>query len=263
LRILIAEDNPINQKIAIRLLEKRGHKPVAKSSGREALTAFEQGGFDLVLLDVQMPDMDGLEVTAAIREREKETGRYIPIIAMTAHTMKGDRERCLAAGMDAYVPKPIDPDHFFNVVESFSLDRLEPQPGEPAEISQDGGVDYDDVMARFAGDGEFLLSSLKMFRDSYPEQIVQIRTSFAGNEFAKAERVAHALKGSVANFGGSAAAHAAFRLETLARARNSRDSVSACDSLQLQIELLVGAVSDFARRLDTGKGSTSENTACR
>jgi len=263
LRILIAEDNPINQKIAIRLLEKRGHGPVAKSSGQEALAALEQEAFDLVLMDVQMPDMDGFEVTAAIREREKGAGRHIPIVAMTAHTMKGDRERCLAAGMDAYVPKPIDPEHFFRVVESFSLDRPEPQSAQPAEPSQGEGVDYEDVMARFAGDGDFLLGSIAMLRDTYPGLLAQIRTFFADNDFAKAERAAHALKGSVANFGGSAAAHAAFRLETLAREHNSRDWVTACNELQLQIEHLVGAVSEFARGLAAERGSASENTACR
>jgi HPt (histidine-containing phosphotransfer) domain-containing protein len=122
-------------------------------------------------------------------------------------------------------------------------------------------MDFDDVMSRFAGDGEFLLRSLEIFRDSYPEQLAQIRSFFAENDFARAERAAHALKGSGANFGGTAAAKAALCLETLAREKDSRDWLTTCDRLQFEIEHLVGAVSSFAHGLDTGKGSTSENIA--
>ena len=106
-RVLVAEDNPVNQRLAVRLLEKEGHTVVVANDGREALAAWEPGAFDLVLMDVQMPYLDGFEVTAAIREQEKITGTHIPIIAMTAHAMKGDEERCLQAGMDGYVSKPI------------------------------------------------------------------------------------------------------------------------------------------------------------
>jgi signal transduction histidine kinase len=108
LSILLAEDNRVNQKIAVRLLEKRGHHTVLASNGKEALEALAQGSFDLVLMDVHMPDMDGIEATMAIREKEKTTGLHQPVIAMTALAMKGDRERCLAAGMDGYLSKPID-----------------------------------------------------------------------------------------------------------------------------------------------------------
>jgi CheY-like chemotaxis protein len=111
LRILLAEDNEVNRLIATRLLEKRGHTVVVAGSGREALAALDapaSGGFDLILMDVQMPDMDGLAATALIRAREKSSGAHLPIIAMTANAMKGDEERCLAGGMDGYVSKPIE-----------------------------------------------------------------------------------------------------------------------------------------------------------
>ena len=108
LRILLVEDNRVNQKIAIRLLEKRGHRATLAANGKEALEALAQASFDLVLMDVHMPDMDGIEATIAIREKEKSTGLHQPVVAMTALAMKGDRERCLAAGMDGYLSKPID-----------------------------------------------------------------------------------------------------------------------------------------------------------
>ncbi|MBC8873876.1 MAG: response regulator, partial [Planctomycetes bacterium] len=107
LRVLMAEDSLVNQKLAIGILERRGHTVVVANDGREALAALTTQRFDIVLMDVQMPQLDGIEATAAIRAMEKETGTHLPIVAMTAHAMKGDRERCLAAGMDAYVAKPV------------------------------------------------------------------------------------------------------------------------------------------------------------
>jgi signal transduction histidine kinase/ligand-binding sensor domain-containing protein/CheY-like chemotaxis protein len=118
LRILLAEDNPVNQRLAMRLLERRGHQVDLATSGREAIGWAERQSFDLILMDVQMPDMDGLEATAVIRELEKQRGGRTPIVALTAHTMKGDRERCLAAGMDNYINKPIDAVTFLEIVET-------------------------------------------------------------------------------------------------------------------------------------------------
>jgi two-component system, sensor histidine kinase and response regulator len=119
LRVLLAEDNVVNQRLAARLMEKRGHTVVVVSTGREALSALTQEPFDVVLMDVQMPDMDGLEATTAIRRWEQETRIHVPIIAMTAHTMQGDAERCLAAGMDGYVSKPIKPEDLYAAIDSF------------------------------------------------------------------------------------------------------------------------------------------------
>jgi CheY-like chemotaxis protein len=116
-RILVAEDNIVNQRVAAGLLTKRGHQVTVVSTGREALHALQAGAFDLVLMDVQMPDMDGFEATAAIRAWERGTGRHVRIVAMTAHAMVGDKERCLAAGMDGYLSKPIDQRALYAVVE--------------------------------------------------------------------------------------------------------------------------------------------------
>jgi CheY-like chemotaxis protein len=117
LRALLAEDNPVNRTLAVRLLEREGYQLVVACDGREALTAFESNSFDLALMDIQMPRMDGFEVTAAIRRYELQHGGHLPIVAMTAHAMKGDAEQCLAAGMDGYVSKPISAARLFEEIE--------------------------------------------------------------------------------------------------------------------------------------------------
>ena len=120
LRVLLAEDNAVNQKIASRFLEKEGHHVTLASDGRQAIAALDRQNFDVVLMDVSMPEMDGFEATAIIRARERDTGKRLPIIAMTAHAMKGDRERCLAAGMDSYIAKPITAPELIEILENFS-----------------------------------------------------------------------------------------------------------------------------------------------
>ncbi len=120
LYVLLAEDNPVNQRVAMRVLERRGHRVAVAGTGREALEWFKRDRFDLILMDVQMPDMDGIEATAAIRELEQSVGGYTPIVALTAHTMSGDKERCLAAGMDGYINKPFDAAKFVEVVEGIA-----------------------------------------------------------------------------------------------------------------------------------------------
>jgi CheY-like chemotaxis protein len=120
LRILLAEDNAINQKIACQVLEKQGHHVRVAADGRQALSALDQAPFDVVLMDIQMPEMDGFETTGAIRARERGTGVHLPIIAMTAHAMQGDRERCIAAGMDSYISKPLDIKELIELLEKFS-----------------------------------------------------------------------------------------------------------------------------------------------
>jgi CheY-like chemotaxis protein len=123
LRILLAEDNLVNQRLAARLLEKRSHTVVVAGNGREALKAFENEDFDLLLMDLQMPEMDGFEATVAIRKKEKDRGNHLPIVALTAHAMKGDREKCLAGGMDGYLTKPIRPQELDELLEIYVAPR--------------------------------------------------------------------------------------------------------------------------------------------
>jgi two-component system, sensor histidine kinase and response regulator len=133
LRVLLAEDNAVNQRLAVRLLEKRGHHVVVAGNGAEALAAMEKQEFDLVFMDVQMPEMDGLEATAEIREKEKTSGKHLPIIALTAHAMKGDREKCIASGMDGYLTKPIRPQELDEVLEDFMTRRIAATPAAEME----------------------------------------------------------------------------------------------------------------------------------
>src|SRR6202790_4500661 len=133
IRILLAEDNAINQTLAVRLLEKRGYSVTVAPDGQAAVEAFQTGGFELVLMDIQMPRMDGFQATAAIRASEKLTGGHIPIVAMTAHALVGDQERCLASGMDGYVSKPIRTKELLATIERMLGDRLKPESTELAK----------------------------------------------------------------------------------------------------------------------------------
>jgi two-component system sensor histidine kinase/response regulator len=144
LHILVAEDNVINQKYALAVLEKEGYSVVVVETGREALAALERESFDLVLMDVQMPDMDGFEATSSIRARERFTGIRTPIVAMTAHAMNGDRDKCLAAGMDAYVSKPIRKPELMEAIAGLTKNRRfevvtkpEGSGGSPGELAQE------------------------------------------------------------------------------------------------------------------------------
>jgi CheY-like chemotaxis protein len=141
LRILLAEDSQVNQYFALRPLQKRGYEVVLVGSGREVLAALEKQTFDLILMDVQMPEMDGFEATAAIREKEKATRTHVPIVAMTAHAMAGDRERCLAAGMNNYVSKPIRSQELFAAIAAFA-------PAAPNACRIDGERPGDDEQNR-------------------------------------------------------------------------------------------------------------------
>jgi signal transduction histidine kinase/DNA-binding response OmpR family regulator len=135
LRILLAEDNPVNQRLASRLLEKRGHFVVVAANGREALEALEKGSFDLVFMDVQMPVMDGFEATTAIRKKEAASGMHVPVVALTAHAMKGDREKCLAGGMDEYLTKPIRPHELDEILKSYLARRVETTEAHESTLS--------------------------------------------------------------------------------------------------------------------------------
>ncbi len=219
LHILVAEDNSVNQKLALAVLKKQGHKVEIATTGREAVEAAERQAFDVVLMDVQMPEMDGMEATAEIRRREQKKDRRVPIIAMTAHAMKGDRERCLEVGMDAYVSKPIQTQELFSAIARLvpgtrAAWRHEEQPAEPENCAI---LDESEALARVGGDRDLLKSLTEVFFDSYPAQLTQMREAVEGNEAPKVYRLAHTLVGAIGIFGAPSALEAALRLEAMGR----------------------------------------------
>jgi two-component system, sensor histidine kinase and response regulator len=209
LRILLAEDNPVNQQLAVRLLEKRGHRVVVAPDGGEALRVLARDAFDLILMDVQMPGVDGLEATAMIREREQATGKHIPIIAMTARAMKEDREACLAAGMDGYVAKPISPTALFEQIEALRSSR----GTSPATV----GVDLADLLARCDGDERLLRELVTIFLEDYPARLAAVQAAARRRDAGALQAAAHALTGGAGNFGAREAVEAAQQLEFMAR----------------------------------------------
>jgi two-component system sensor histidine kinase/response regulator len=201
LRILLAEDNIVNQTLACRLLEKRGHDVTVAGNGKQALAVFEKQTFDAILMDVQMPEMDGFETTAAIREKEKSTGRHIPIIATTAHAMKGDKERCLASGMDGYLSKPIRGKDLFDIIEAFfatsSDHSAHGKHAAPVEVAFDGQA----LLARLDGSTELCAELINTFLRESPQILSAVEVAVERRDPGAIARAAHGLKGAVAVFG--------------------------------------------------------------
>jgi PAS domain S-box-containing protein len=240
--ILLAEDNVVNQKLAIRLLEKQGHRVVLTENGRDALAALEKERFDVVLMDIQMPEMNGFDATRAIRNKERETGLHVPIIAMTAHALKGDRERCLDAGMDDYVSKPIHADQLARAIENLVM-RSGVVETELVEQASAGEVlDTAAVLARVDGDLELLQYIVELFLEELPKLMGEIRDAVARHDSEALERAAHTLKGSVGNFHANAVVGAAQHLETIAREGDLRGAREALAVLEREAERLKPAL---------------------
>jgi two-component system sensor histidine kinase/response regulator len=209
--VLLVEDNVVNQRVAVGLLARRGHAVTIAGSGREALAALEGSMFDLVLMDVQMPEMGGLEATLAIRAREEGTGRRQRIVAMTAHAMTGDRERCLAAGMDGYLSKPIDRHLLFAVVEQDALVTTAPVRAAVAMPPLDQG----ELMARLGDDRELFTDIVHLFLEDCPLQLAAIRRAIDRRDAETLRTAAHALKGAAASLSAARVFAAAATLERL------------------------------------------------
>jgi two-component system sensor histidine kinase/response regulator len=223
LKVLLAEDNEVNQKLAVRLLEKRGHTVTVAGNGRQAVEALAAGAFDLVLMDVQMPEMDGIEATLEIRAAEKLTGRHQPIVAMTALVMKGDRERCLEAGMDGYLSKPIRPQELDEILDSY-IARCNPitrsvVPGtQPLALIAEAAIDSADLMARVDGDVGFIAELTEILREDCSKKMVAMQCCVEAGDAPGVKRLAHGLKGALANLSARRAASLAGKIEALGTA---------------------------------------------
>ncbi len=255
LSILLAEDHPVNQRLATRILEKQGHRVTLAHNGNEAVAALARERFDLVLMDVQMPELGGFEATAQVRAAEQATGLHVPIIALTAHAMKGDRERCLAAGMDAYVAKPIQAKELFEAMSEV-VRRLGPAPegpstpsGAPAPEPVAGPVagpvsEYDRAaaMERVGGDEELFRELADMFLAEAPTWLQAIDEAVRTGDATSVKRTAHTLKGAVGTFAAQLAWNAAQRLETMGRDNDLGSAPAALADLRETIGRLQRAL---------------------
>ncbi len=217
----------------MRILEKRGHSVVLACNGKEALAALEREPFELVLMDLEMPEMGGFEATASIRRRERGTGRHIPVLALTAHAMKGDRERCLKGGMDGYVAKPIQARELYQAI-------AELLPVTPADEVKPAPVVHDRIEAleHVGGDPALLRELIEVFLQDCPRMMEDAREALRSSDVQKLKRAAHSLKGAVGILGGKAAFEAALRLETIARHGDLAPADAAWQTLEHALEQL-------------------------
>lgn len=252
LRILVAEDNPINQIVIVRLLELLGHVPAIASDGKKALAMLEKDKYDCVFMDVQMPEFDGLETTREIRKRESRTGQHLPIIAMTAYAMKGDKQRCFTAGMNAYMAKPINR-HDIEMM----LARFFPSASRAGVCNQlkhavrSAEWDMSVALARVEGDRTLLSELVRIFLDESPRELHALREAIARGECEVIHRVAHTLKGELSYMGIVEAARVAKELEQagkeqdLTRAKELLSQITVhisavTQTMQLQLSAMAG-----------------------
>src|ERR1700728_178437 len=244
LKVLLAEDNAVNQLVALRLLERFGHTVTVAANGKKAVEAWEKGGFDAILMDVQMPEMDGWEATQAIREKERSTGLHVPIIAMTAHAMKGDDERCFAAGMDDYLTKPIRTEELMATLEKIGNRKQAQQTRqESPETHRENqkapeAIELAAALERLGGDRGLYDELAEVFKKECPTFAAEMRKALDTRDLKALERSAHTLRGASSNLGAVAVAEAALDLERLARSEELESANGQLEILQKEIERL-------------------------
>jgi CheY-like chemotaxis protein len=238
LKVLLAEDNPVNQRVAAALLTKRGHHVTIVANGIQALVAIDGEPFDVVLMDIQMPEMGGVEATAAIRAREQERGGHLRIIALTAHTMSGDRERYLAAGMDGYLAKPIDRLALFAAVED-----------ERAAAATPAAPPFNRALLieRLGGDEALVRDVVQLFLTDSPPRIAAIRVAIENGDTRALESAAHALKGALTNLAADEALEAIKSLEELARDGHMNEARGAWKTAKAALDALLAALREDYR----------------
>jgi CheY-like chemotaxis protein len=236
----VAEDNLVNQRLVTAILEKAGHTVVAVDTGQRAVEAAATGAFDIVLMDMQMPGMDGLQATTLIREAEHGTRQRLPIVALTAHATTADVEACARVGMDRYLAKPVRRAALLAAIdELLRFDRSEaPQRLEPA-------FDVDDALGRVEGDHELLAEVVQIFDEESPRMLAEIGRAVESGDAPALQRAAHALRGSVISLGARPAAQVALALETMARQGRLAGARPAYVELQQAVDRLSEALRSF------------------
>jgi PAS domain S-box-containing protein len=258
LRVLVAEDNPVNQELAVHLLGRRGHSVSVAENGKQALSMIEKHKFDVVLMDVQMPVMGGIEATQAIREREKVSGIHLPVIAMTAHAMRGDREKCLAAGMDGYIAKPLNVKAFLQTVEA----AARPHAAAPeTEEKRDATGDFDKaaLVQRFSGNRKLIAALVRTFSDDAPHLLEAVRVALVSHDAGRVAQAAHALKGAVGNFGPNRAFDSARQIEMSAREGALDRCWKLCAALEDEVGRLLPALEAAAGERPSRRGATTSH----
>ncbi len=246
-RVLLAEDHPINQHLVVTLLTKRGHLVKVAATGSQAVDMLAQETFDVVLMDVQMPEMNGFEATREIRERERAFNLHTPIIAMTAYAMKADRERCLAAGMDAYLSKPIKSNELLSILENLisKSDSTNAEIGaaEGPQIGND--ADFSALLTRVDGNPELAGELIEIFLEDWPHLLGAIREAVGKNDSLALERAAHKAKGAISYFSNGSAAHAALRLQEMGVEGNFCEAQMTLADLEASVQLVITKLLEF------------------
>jgi CheY-like chemotaxis protein/HPt (histidine-containing phosphotransfer) domain-containing protein len=252
LHLLAAEDNLVNQRLIARLLESAGHSITVVGDGLAAVNASRQNRYDAILMDVQMPIMDGHEATRQIRLWEQRTGTHVPIIAMTAHAMKGDREKCLEAGMDDYIAKPLHKQELLQAIYEQTTRKPLPgqKPSDAAAAPLAGGdeLDIQEALCQMGGDKDLFCELCRLFLQESPALIDAVRSAIARIDSIAVYRTAHKLKGSLSAIGGRKAARAALALEELGKAARVHGFAEAEAALEREMTALLLAIS---RALDS------------
>ncbi len=248
-RILVAEDNAVNQRLLERLLGNQGHRVVVVSNGRQALASLHEESFDLVLMDVQMPGMDGFETTAAIRAEEEANGKHLPIIATTAHAMKGDEERCLKSGMDAYIAKPIRAKRLLELIDSLVVTGSRPASSATRSKPIEAVFDRNALLEGFGGDKKLVSEVIDIFLTDSPALLKRLRKAVSSRDVEEVAGIAHSLKGSVGTFVAREAFEVARALEIAARVGDLPRLNEDAAALMEKVASLQKALSRFYTQL--------------
>ncbi|MFC1975188.1 ABC transporter substrate-binding protein [Chloroflexota bacterium] len=249
LHILVAEDNVVNQRLVAGILEKQNHTLVITNNGYEVLDALGQESFDLILMDVQMPKMDGIETTVTIREKEQSTKTHIPIVAMTAHVMKHDRERCLVAGMDAYLPKPIQLEALLEVIANVDPTSVPVEMDMPGETQFKPTFEWDEVLERMEGDEELLQELVDLFLNDLPGVLDKIQEAIAHRESEKLRRTAHKFRSALGIFGAEDALDATDRLEVIGDKEDFTNVETAYVTFEKEVTRLKQTLATFKKEI--------------